>query len=202
MFATFIEPVWTILNRNLCLLEPFEELRKGQAKASKSIGAKYTSVPPQLAVWRALRAGHYILAAVCLVAVSSNVLAVALSGLLNESPATVFVPVISSQSLLPRFNGSGIFDANDISGPGAYFVSQSSCYVTPIFNTHFLAGTYLRHSGKHHRIKSLASVDRSEIFLLAIRTEKCEFHWKCIWKRHLSSFSWLYRWLRSNSDLH
>ncbi|KUJ06743.1 uncharacterized protein LY89DRAFT_661803 [Mollisia scopiformis] len=120
-FATFIEPVWTMLNHLLCLLQPFEELRKGRARASRSLEVKYTSIPPQLAFWRALRAGHYILAAVCVVAVSSNVLAVALSGLLVESPATAVVPVASSYTLLPHFNGFTLVNPTDLSGPYVYF---------------------------------------------------------------------------------
>lgn len=126
MFATLVEPVWTMLNRLLCLLQPFEELRKGRAKASMSLELKYTSIPPQLAFWRALRAGHYILAAVCIIAVSSNVLAVALSGLLAETQAIVNIPVNSSHSLLPQFRGSSIFNDTDLSGPGVYFVSYTN----------------------------------------------------------------------------
>ncbi|KAE8446044.1 hypothetical protein EG329_012552 [Mollisiaceae sp. DMI_Dod_QoI] len=121
MLATLIEPVWTILNRLLCVLEPFEELRRGKAQPSRSIEVKYTSLPPQLAFWRALRAGDIILASVCIIALSSNVLAVALSGLLNENPASVVIPVGSSQNISPHFNGTPIFDPTILSGPAEYF---------------------------------------------------------------------------------
>jgi len=94
-----------ILNRILCLLQPFDELRKGNATPTKTIQAKYTSLPPQLVVWRALRSGHLLLAAVCLIAVSTNILAVSLSGLIIQGNAVEVVPLESSQQLLTKFRG-------------------------------------------------------------------------------------------------
>ncbi|KAE9364127.1 hypothetical protein N431DRAFT_420931 [Stipitochalara longipes BDJ] len=105
-FATFFEPIWVILNRILCLLVPFEELRRGKAQLKSSLEAKYTSLPPQLVVWRALKSGHFLLAAVCLVAVSTNLLSVTLSTLLNESPVLVNLTVGSRQLLRPLFNNT------------------------------------------------------------------------------------------------
>lgn len=103
--ATFLEPAWVILNRLLCLLQPFDELRKGNAKSSSSVGAKYTSLPPQLVICRAVKSHHFLLAAVCAIAVSTNLLAVALSGLLIEGSTIVLLPMTSTQHLAPRFNG-------------------------------------------------------------------------------------------------
>lgn len=125
VFATLLEPIWTVLNRLLCLLQPFDELRKGNAIASTSIEVKYTSLPPQLTIWRALRARHFMLAAVCLTAVSTNVLAVALSGLLNEQVTTAVVPLASSMILSPNFNGTPIILPSVVEGVD-YFVSLSS----------------------------------------------------------------------------
>ena len=102
--------MWVILNRLLCLLQPFDELRKGNAKANRSVKAKYTSLPPQLVLWRALRSGHFLLAAVCTIAVSINLLAVALSGLLNENLATVIMPMTTTQEYIPQLNGTAIFN--------------------------------------------------------------------------------------------
>jgi len=48
VFATFLDPFWVLLNRLLCVLEPFEELREGNGTASESLDLKYTSLPPQL----------------------------------------------------------------------------------------------------------------------------------------------------------
>lgn len=105
IFATLLEPAWVILNRILCLLQPFDELRKGNAKPSVSVHAKYTSLPPQLNVWRALRSGHFILALVCMIAVSTNLLAVALSVLIEQRSTTVTFPMAGTQSLVPIFDG-------------------------------------------------------------------------------------------------
>lgn len=85
VFATFLEPFWLLLNRLLCILRPFEELRTANAKPSKSINLKYTSLPPQLVILRALRARHFLLVAVCAIGLSANVMSVALSGLFQTS---------------------------------------------------------------------------------------------------------------------
>ncbi|CZT49573.1 uncharacterized protein RSE6_10441 [Rhynchosporium secalis] len=105
IFATLLEPVWVILNRIVCLLQPFDELRKGNATSAKTIQAKYTSLPPQLVVWRAIKSGHFLLAAVCIIAVSINILAVALSGLIIQGSAIETLPMKSSQQLSPKFSG-------------------------------------------------------------------------------------------------
>ncbi|KAL8917668.1 MAG: hypothetical protein Q9172_005731 [Xanthocarpia lactea] len=85
MFATLLEPFWILLNRMLCILQPFEEIRQGRAKPSQSLDVKYTSLPPQLIFWRALRARHLLLVAVCLIGFSANFLAVALGALFEEN---------------------------------------------------------------------------------------------------------------------
>lgn len=85
VFATFLEPFWLLLNRLLCILQPFEELSTANAKPSKSFNLKYTSLPPQLVILRALRARHFLLVAVCAIGLSANVMSVALSGLFQTS---------------------------------------------------------------------------------------------------------------------
>jgi hypothetical protein len=91
--ATLIEPVWILVNRLLCLLQPLEELRGGKATAQKSIDIDYSSLPPQLVMFKALRSAHFKLAAVCLMALLANVLAVAFSGMLEELTVLVPLPV-------------------------------------------------------------------------------------------------------------
>ena len=83
LFATLLEPFWTLLNRKLCLLKPFEALRGGEAKASQSMDLRYTSLPPQLTIWRAFKARHFLLVTVCAIGLSANVLAVVLNALLQ-----------------------------------------------------------------------------------------------------------------------
>jgi hypothetical protein len=106
IFVTLLEPFWVILNRLLCLLRPFDTLRDGNAKAYKCLEVKYTSLPPQLVFYRAIRSRHFILALVCAIAISTNVLSVSLSGLFNEKPATVAVLANSTLNLQPLINGT------------------------------------------------------------------------------------------------
>jgi hypothetical protein len=84
VIATLIEPVWVVLNRLLCLFQPFEELHKSNSLAERSVKLKYSSLPPQFVLFQAIRAKHFILSAVCAMALFANILAVAFSGLLSE----------------------------------------------------------------------------------------------------------------------
>jgi len=96
--ATLIEPIWILINRLLCLLQPLEELHNRNAIAEKSIDKDYSSLPPQLVVLKALKSRHYTLAAVCTMALLANLLAVSFAGLFNEAlidiqrPATLQLP--------------------------------------------------------------------------------------------------------------
>ncbi|KFY30343.1 hypothetical protein V493_01977 [Pseudogymnoascus sp. VKM F-4281 (FW-2241)] len=105
-FATINEPFWILLNRLSCVLQPFTDLRNGKAKPDATVDARYTSIPPQLAVWRALRSGHFLLATVCVMAISMNVLAVALSGIFNESVRDTKLPISSTTIYSPALNGT------------------------------------------------------------------------------------------------
>ncbi|KAJ9659540.1 hypothetical protein H2201_007289 [Coniosporium apollinis] len=106
--ATLIEPIWVVLNRLLCVLQPFEELRKGKARASKAITVDYTSLPPQLVFLKAFKARHFVLGSVCCMALLANLLAVAFSGLFNEDTVSIphaatfsapFAPLLDSRML-------------------------------------------------------------------------------------------------------
>ncbi len=77
-FTILIKPFWVVLNRLLCILRPFDELRKCATNPKQGIKARYTSVSPTLAIWRVHHARHFFLAMVCSVVISTNVLAVAL----------------------------------------------------------------------------------------------------------------------------
>lgn len=106
--ATFIEPAWVVLNRILCTLQPFEDLRRGKSNPSSSITVDYTSLPPQLTFFKALRARHLVLAAVCWMALLSNLLAVAFSGLFNENIANIAHKTTFSQQLSPVLDTSAL----------------------------------------------------------------------------------------------
>lgn len=104
LFATLLEPFWTLLNRKLCVLKPFEALKGGKAKASQSMELRYTSLPPQLLIWRAFKARHFLLVAVCAVGISANVLAVVLSALLQPRLAVLASEGTFWESFSPSIN--------------------------------------------------------------------------------------------------
>jgi hypothetical protein len=87
--ATSLEAAWLVLNRLVCILQPWEELDRGNAMPSRSIDLNYGSLPPQLGLFRAYNARHPKLAAVCLMTLLANILAVALSGLMVEDGAAI-----------------------------------------------------------------------------------------------------------------
>lgn len=116
--ATFIEPFWLVLNRLLCMLQPWEELRAGNAKSSRSVALNYHSLPPQFAFWKAIRAWHPQLAFTCFMAILANGLSVALGGLMYEDITTVARPATFLQqhsANLHQLDGTGPpFNAPDL----------------------------------------------------------------------------------------
>ena len=104
VFAALLEPFWVLLNRLLCVLKPFEELRNGKAAASVSLDLKYTSLPPQPVFLRAFRARHFLLAAVCTISVSANILGVSLSGLFQTNILSMESNSTFAAQYLPVFD--------------------------------------------------------------------------------------------------
>ncbi|KAI1339030.1 hypothetical protein F5Y15DRAFT_384534 [Xylariaceae sp. FL0016] len=86
LFATLLGPLWLLLNRTYCLLQPFSELQRGQSDPRRSILTEYTSLPPQLVFWRSARAKHYLLMLICSATILADVLAVAMGGIFFERP--------------------------------------------------------------------------------------------------------------------
>jgi hypothetical protein len=109
------------------MLQPLEELQTRNATAKKSIDMDYSSLPPQLVVFRALISKHFVLAAVCAMALLANLLAVAFSGLFNQDLAdvryaTTFYPPYEYK-LVPINGSIGPLDAFSIGSSwssGAY----------------------------------------------------------------------------------
>ncbi|KAH7128103.1 hypothetical protein B0J11DRAFT_458434, partial [Dendryphion nanum] len=98
--ATLIEPMWILINRLFCMLQPLEEMNRARAApASKSIALNYNSLPPQLTIAKALRSRHFVLAIVCTMALLANVLATAFAALLFQE--TVQIP--TSTSFRPQY---------------------------------------------------------------------------------------------------
>jgi len=118
-FATLLEPFFLLITRLLCLLQPFHELRRGHASAKTTIDTTYASLPPQLNIFRALKARHLLLALLCMISIMMNGLAVALGALFNEFPVSVDRPVtlqvlrtpsLSRANILPFSSSSPFYD--------------------------------------------------------------------------------------------
>ncbi|KAJ4025386.1 hypothetical protein NW752_002854 [Fusarium irregulare] len=109
-FATLVEPLWVLLNRLLCVLQPFKDLWEGKAEPSKTIDATYTSIPPQLVFWRAIKAKHFVLTLVCSMALLANLLAVGLGSLFNENIMTASYPETMLPAFAPRFDNTSVAD--------------------------------------------------------------------------------------------
>lgn len=108
IFATLVEPFLVLLNRLRCLLQPFHDLRKGNRSGPKAFETPYTTLPPQLAVLRALMSGQILLTSLCVISLLANVLAVALGGLFIEQPVSIIYPVALQQTHIPFLNRSQI----------------------------------------------------------------------------------------------
>ncbi|KAF9881071.1 hypothetical protein CkaCkLH20_01221 [Colletotrichum karsti] len=134
IFATLLEPFWVLVNRLLCILQPFRDLWSGQRPGKGSINSRYTSVPPQFVLWRAAKSGHIVLVAICLVALLSNLLAVGLGGLFNERPITVNTSCDFRQRMKPTFNNDSIlsheswrfFSANVITYEVPFWIAMNN----------------------------------------------------------------------------
>jgi hypothetical protein len=87
----------------MCILQPFEDLRRGSSPIHRSIASRYSSLPPQLIFLRATRAGHFLLAALSITAILANVLTVSLSRLFSIDDATRNRTLLLKQTLKPDF---------------------------------------------------------------------------------------------------
>ncbi|TIA74142.1 hypothetical protein D6C76_06406 [Aureobasidium pullulans] len=107
--GAFFEPIFTWLTRTLCMLQPYEQLRKGDAAPSRSITADYSSLPPQAVMFRALKAGHLSLASLCcLMTLLANVVSVAFSSLLYERATLLSTPRNFTMGYQLPINATGI----------------------------------------------------------------------------------------------
>lgn len=119
IFSTLLEPFLTLLNRLLCVLQPYQDLIKGRRSPGTTIETKYDSLPPQLMIWRALNAGHYLLALLSVAVLLANVLAVGLGAIFNESTVSVSTSLnmtslkttsLSRDSILPSAISDDYYD--------------------------------------------------------------------------------------------
>lgn len=107
-FSTLIEPFWVLLNRFLCILQPFYDLHSKRKTAERTINARYTALPPQLALWRAAKSGHFLLGAVSIIALLANVLAVGLGAIFDDRPVQKSYPLMMSPQRQPQIDVEGL----------------------------------------------------------------------------------------------
>ncbi|KAF5247876.1 hypothetical protein FANTH_6157 [Fusarium anthophilum] len=142
VFATLIEPLWVLLTRLLCVLQPFRDLWAGKAEPSHSIDATYTSIPPQLVFWRAIKSKHFILALVCSMAFLANILAVGMGSLFNEAPATALYPTTMRPAYAARFDNSSVYNLDLFFSQNLISTTQYSDHLY-IASANFSSGTAL-----------------------------------------------------------
>lgn len=107
-----------MLNRFLSILQPFYDLTSGRGTAKRTTDARYTASPPQLALWRALKPGRFLLAAICIISLLANVLTVGLGAIFNEDLIQKEYPVVMAPQRQAKLDQSGLdsFDTHRISG--------------------------------------------------------------------------------------
>lgn len=120
VFSTLLEPFITLLNRLLCVFQPYNDLLKGRSSPRSTIETKYDSLPPQLIIWRALKAGHYFLALLSVVVLLANVLSVGLGAIFNESPTSISRTLNVTSLKLPSISRSTMVPSG-VLGNGPYF---------------------------------------------------------------------------------
>lgn len=123
IFGNFVEPFLTVVCRYVCFLQPYEDLRRGPAKTSKTLLEKYTSLPPQLALVAAIRHRHFRLASLSFATILANALTIALSGVFSIRETTIPTDVDAVQIYSPTVNRSiidysGTFEAIVTRVPG------------------------------------------------------------------------------------
>lgn len=147
--ATLIEPMWIVINRLLCVLQPLEQMRGAGAAASQSITLNYGSLPPQLTLFKAAKNKHYLLSVVCAMSLLANLLATAFAGLFFHSTSLIPYATMS----LPPFE-SKFVNINGTSGPP---IDISPYYNNPIE----ISGAYRNSAGESHFLLSESNLTRN-----------------------------------------
>ncbi|RDA91191.1 hypothetical protein CP533_4834 [Ophiocordyceps camponoti-saundersi (nom. inval.)] len=109
-FATMLEAFWILINRHFCLLEPFRQLCAGKARPDRTIETTYSAIPPQLAVWRAVKAHHFVLAMLALTTCLANLLGISLGTLVNEKTAVFRYSQRFEPTGAPSFNNQSLLN--------------------------------------------------------------------------------------------
>lgn len=121
-FSTLLELFVILLNRLLAVLQPYYDLQKGDRPAKTTIETRYDSLPPQLNIWRAARAGHYFFALMCVLVLLCNILSIALGAIFNESPVSVATSLNATMLKTPTLTRNKTILAYGVeSSSGTYY---------------------------------------------------------------------------------
>ena len=101
--STLIEPVWVLLTRWICILQPFNTLKSTSASARKSLQLNYEALPPHFISLRAIQNGHYVIALLGILTILSNVLTIALNGLFFINTVPIEQAISLQASRQPHF---------------------------------------------------------------------------------------------------
>ncbi|KAL1302883.1 hypothetical protein AAFC00_003210 [Neodothiora populina] len=129
--AACFEPIWVMLNRLSCMLQPYEQLRNGRSHPRSSLNIDYSSLPSQAVVGRAVRAGHLSLAIICTMALLANVLSITFNSIFVEDVVETKKATTFEQRLSFPINGSSI-------GVDMYYPGTEQAY-KPYFDPFFMA---------------------------------------------------------------
>lgn len=99
--ATFTEPFWVLITRYTALVMPYQELHAGESSPLKSLTVSYDSKPPHFLTYRSFRARHFLLAALSVMALASNFLAVAFGALFSDKTSRWVEPTNFEQPWSP-----------------------------------------------------------------------------------------------------
>ena len=105
--ATVIGVLWTIVHRDLCLLEPWKRLSQ-EADAATTLSTNYASRIPQVVLVKTITRGPSVLSFVSLISTSTSVLSIAMGGLFFQGSSVIENSVstfdIYAKSTLPSFD--------------------------------------------------------------------------------------------------
>jgi Protein of unknown function (DUF3433) len=121
---------------------------------------KYNSIPPQLNIWRALKARHFSLATLSFVALLANVLTVAFSGLFSQDAIFHGQDVLLKSTLLPNVFPHLNYLQEQSVGNNTFVDSSADAYLVALSN--FSGGATLQPWVSPHYYFLPLQTDRSD----------------------------------------
>ena len=118
--VTLLGVYMSLLCRSFSFVKPMQDLASGHARPERTLLIKYTSLPPHLLFLSALRARHYLLSSISIMALLGNVLTVTTASIFTQQQADTTSAMnlgVHPTSDFTDMNAdlkSGIFDTFDV----------------------------------------------------------------------------------------